>query len=177
MKFAGIIPALITPYDANDPALRLWVFATLVDSILLVHDWFVRPLSLAEKQAYYQDSKKMARTLGVQADEMPPAYADFQNYVASMLDSQTLSVTPAARETVRALFAHPLLGLGLRVASFAGIGLLPEHLRDAYGLQWNERRERWLCRGAALARRARRITPDVFCIHPKAWLVARLHRA
>ncbi|TMA12144.1 MAG: DUF2236 domain-containing protein, partial [Deltaproteobacteria bacterium] len=34
-----------TPYDALDPALLLWVHATLVDSALLTYDLFVEPLS------------------------------------------------------------------------------------------------------------------------------------
>ncbi len=39
------------PYQANDPASLLWVFATLVDTSVLVHDLLIRPLTLADKHA------------------------------------------------------------------------------------------------------------------------------
>src|SRR5262245_578756 len=36
-------------YNANDPELKLWVLATLVDSSLGLYELFVRPLSAQEK--------------------------------------------------------------------------------------------------------------------------------
>src|SRR5262245_593185 len=42
-------------YDARDPDLLLWVLATLIDTALLMHCRFLRPLSSVEEQSYYQD--------------------------------------------------------------------------------------------------------------------------
>src|SRR5262245_35463255 len=45
-----------TRYDANDPALLLWVHATLVDSALVAYERFVGPLSRTERSAFYDES-------------------------------------------------------------------------------------------------------------------------
>ena len=39
-------------YGATDPALLLWVLATLIDTSLLMHERFVHPLRPAEAEAY-----------------------------------------------------------------------------------------------------------------------------
>ena len=156
-----------TPYRANDPRLKLWVLATLIDSVLLVHDRCLRPLSLAEKQAYYHDSQLLARAFGIPPEMMPPTYADFDTYVDSMLTSDLLTVGPVAREIVAALLAPPI-GPLMRAASFVSIGLLPERLREAYHFEWGERQERWLCRFAALSRRIRPLVPGALCANPRA---------
>src|SRR5688500_9497587 len=48
-------------YRADDPALLLWILATLVDSALLVYQRYVRPLTRAERDAYWQDYKVVGR--------------------------------------------------------------------------------------------------------------------
>jgi uncharacterized protein (DUF2236 family) len=163
-------------YDANDPALRLWVFATLIDSNLLVHDLFVRPLSPSEKSGYYEDSKRMARMLGVPSSVMPPNYAAFQVYMRQMLDGDTLSVGEEGRAVMQGLFGHPLLGPVIRLASYAGIGLLPERIRAGFGYRWTGRDERFLQWLAATSRRLRRILPDFMCTFPASTYYALRYR-
>jgi uncharacterized protein (DUF2236 family) len=155
-----------TEYDANDPLLRLWVLATLIDSALLVHDLFVRPISVAERESYYADFQKLGGYLGLPPALMPPSYADFQNYMHAMIHSDLLTVGATARDIARALYAPPVIGQVARQMSFIGIGLLPAHLRAAFGFSWNEANERWLHRLAALSRRARPLLPDLFMVHP-----------
>ncbi len=157
-----------TCYRADDPLLKLWVLATLIDSTLLLHDYCLRPLALAEKQAYYADSHVLAHAVGIPWEMMPPTYADFLNYMDSMLDSDLLTVGPAAREVVAALLTPLPFGPLVRAASFVSIGLLPERLRTAYGFEWGERHERRLRQFAALTRRVRPWLPDVLCAHPQA---------
>jgi uncharacterized protein (DUF2236 family) len=170
------VTAAGAPYDAGDPALRLWVFATLIDSVLVVHDEFVRPLAPGEKAAYYEDSKRMARMLGVTTAIMPPDYGAFQEYVRRMLNGDTLSVGEDGREIMRALFNHPFFGLIARAGSFAGIGLLPERLRAEFGIRWSERDERRLRALAAWSRRLRRHLPDFLCTFPAASYYAWRYR-
>src|SRR4029453_14281997 len=50
---AGIFPAG-TPYDANDPELKLWVLSTITDSTLLTYESFVGPLSNGDQEEYYR---------------------------------------------------------------------------------------------------------------------------
>lgn len=155
-----------TEYDANDPALRLWVLATLIDSALLVYDLFVRPVSPAERESYYADFQKLGGYLGLSRDQMPPTYADFQTYMQAMLHSDVLTVGPQAHDIARALYAPTLAGRIAWWLSFIGIGLLPAHLRTAFGFEWSEAHERRLHRLAALSRRIRPFIPDFLMVHP-----------
>jgi uncharacterized protein (DUF2236 family) len=65
----------------------------------------VRPLARSEKHAYYQVGQRLGRAFGIPAELMPPTYDDFECYVDAMLDSDALTVGPAARAVVAALFA------------------------------------------------------------------------
>ncbi|MCK6625400.1 MAG: DUF2236 domain-containing protein [Anaerolineae bacterium] len=158
-----------TGYQANDPHLKLWVLATLIDSILLVHDLFVRPLSLAEKEAYYRDSRLLGRMLGIPAPVLPPAYADFTAYVERMFNSDTLTVGDTAREVTATIFGSPP-GALIRAVSFAGLGLLPPRLRADFNIPWDDRRERRLQWLARQARGLRATLPPALCVWPHALL-------
>src|SRR5512143_2508741 len=46
-------------YAAFDPALLLWVHATLIDTSLRVHALLVRPLSPTEAASYYEDMQRI----------------------------------------------------------------------------------------------------------------------
>ncbi|MBI1877308.1 MAG: DUF2236 domain-containing protein [Chloroflexi bacterium] len=167
----GVLPAGIGPfsaessYRAHDPHLKMWVLATLIDSILLVHDHFVRSLTPAEKAAYYHDSQLLGRLLGIPAQVMPATYPDFTAYVEEMVSSDTLTVGDTAREVAGAIFAPPL-GPILRTASFAGIGLLPDRLRADFNFPWDERREQRLHWLATQSRRLRALLPTFICVQP-----------
>jgi uncharacterized protein (DUF2236 family) len=166
-----------TIYRGNDPQLKLWVMATLVDSSLCLYDFFVRPLSSTEKQAYYRDSRRLGRLLGIPEDLIPSDFAAFDRYVREMLEGETLTVGPDAKEVVQALFGPWVLGKIIRLSSFVSIGLLPERLRHAYGLPWDHKKQRKLSDLAALSRRLRPLFPDFICVSPYAWFAERRLRA
>jgi uncharacterized protein (DUF2236 family) len=65
------------PYRAADPLLQLWVLSTLVDSVLVTYAHLVRPLSLAEKQAYYVGAQRLARAFGIPPELHAAEYDDF----------------------------------------------------------------------------------------------------
>lgn len=157
-----------THYQANDPLLKLWVLATLVDSIWAVHDLMLQPLSLTEKHAYYGDTQILGRALGIPPEMMPPTYDDFLNYLDSMLTSDVLTVGDDARNIVHALFHAPGLGPGIRAASFVSVGLLPERLRSAYGFEWEAGHARWLKRWSTLSRALWPRVPALLRAHPQA---------
>lgn len=129
-----------TPYSALDPELLLWVHATLVDSALLVHSQWVRPLSEAEQRAYYEDMKTCARLFGTPAEVIPPTLADFRAYFAAMLDGDEIWVTETAREIARAVLNPPLplvLRPGMEAVKVVTASLMPPRLRRDYGLRWD----------------------------------------
>jgi len=157
-------------YNANDPELKLWVLATLIDSSLCLYELFVRPLSVEEKESYYQDSRRLGLLLGIPSPRMPADYGSFAAYLQTMLSGGTLVVSAAAQEVATALLAGPLRGRIVRAASFVSIGLLPKDLRVAYGLSWNESQQKRLLKLAAICRRLRPWLPDLLCVNPQAWL-------
>jgi uncharacterized protein (DUF2236 family) len=157
-----------TPYDANNPDLKLWVLSTITDSTILVYDCFVKPLSLLEREEYYRDSLTATRLFNIPDQLVPSTYAGFQAYMHEMLNGKIITVSSTAREIARALFSPSPAGTVLYLGSAVGIGLLPERLQQEFGLRWSQRRERWLKTTASVYSRARRLTPTVLCSNPAA---------
>ena len=127
-------------YRALDPALLAWVLATLIDTTLLMHDRFVRPLSEDEAEGYYEDMKTAGRLLLIPDGTLPATLRGFHSYVDEMV--ATLAVSGTARELAAAIFrpsgvAAPLLVVQRELSA----ALLPERLRSGFGLGWGSRRE------------------------------------
>jgi len=125
-------------YHALDPDLLLWVHATLVDSALVTYETFVRRLSAAQREEFYQQMNMAAELLGVPPSRFPPSFADFRAYVDQMIASE-LEVGKTALELSR-LVVRPRV-LRLPGAAFVPLelvttGLLPPPLRRQYALPW-----------------------------------------
>src|SRR4051812_12135631 len=103
-----------TPYVATDPELLMWVFATLVDTSLLVYENYIAPLSLDTKERYYEEQKLLGEQYGVPRDRQPATYADFQEYFDGMVHGRALQVTASLRDvaaaTMRPKLPVPFLG-------------------------------------------------------------------
>ena len=167
---AGRFPAG-THYEANDPELLMWVHATLVDTSLLVYDRYVRRLSLAERQAYYEEQKTLGEAFGVPREHQPATYAEFNDYFDSMLESDRIAVTDALRDVVDATLRPelPLVARPLTEAvNLATTGLLPERLRAEMGLPWGPHRERLMGASRAMLRRALPLLPSLLRDFPPA---------
>jgi uncharacterized protein (DUF2236 family) len=142
-------------YDARDPELLLWVLATLIDTALVTHARFLRPLTREEAEAYYADMSAFGRVLGIPPRCMPPGLDAFDAYMQHSIAS--LRVSDGARDIVRDLFRPGPVGLPLlSPALWLTAGLLPAELRQQFGLGWGPRRERAL-RGLEAA--SRRLLP------------------
>jgi len=153
---AGRFPAG-TPFAADDPALLLWVLATLVDSALVFYDTYVESMSHAERDAYWQDYRVVGGLFGLEDDEMPADIDAFDEYMRTMLGGSDLFVTSAARELALRIVMHPPVGLRkrpiLEVVNFITVGLLPAQLRRQFGLSWDPLRALMLRGGAEYAKR------------------------
>lgn len=133
-----------TRYDARTPELLLWVHATLVDTFLLCYNLFIGPLTPAEEDTYYQESKEVAHLLGLLPDKMPNTVDDLRQYVYDMVHSNRLVATPQARQLANQLLfppapaiLRPLMHLNLQLTC----ALLPQPVREIYGLEWGPRRQ------------------------------------
>jgi uncharacterized protein (DUF2236 family) len=132
---AGAHPAG-SVYDGRDVTLVRWVWATLVDSALRVYECFVAPLTPEALEAYYADQCVIARLLGVPGPDLPASYAAFRVWFDDCVASDVLCVTSVAREIAEAVLAPPGgLADGGRVELITA-ALLPERLRDAFGLRF-----------------------------------------
>jgi uncharacterized protein (DUF2236 family) len=160
-----------TPYEANDPELLMWVHATLVDTSLLVYDRYVARLSIDERRRYYDEQKLLGEAFGVPIDRQPATYADFNDYMAEMLDGDSIAVTDALRDVVDATLrpsmpfvARPVI----EAMNLATVGLLPARLRDQLGLAWGPGRERLVGASRLMLRGALPLLPRLLREFPPA---------
>lgn len=164
---SGIFPAG-TPYDANDPELKLWVLNTITDSTLLAYELLVAKLSPDEREEYYKESLVATQLFGIPSGIVPQTYDDFRDYMDRMLASDVIQVSDQARQIRQALFAKTPSGMLLFAGSAPGIALLPQRLRREFGFRWKIEQKGWLQRIPALCRSLRRYTPSVLCSNPAA---------
>ncbi len=153
-----------TPYQASDPALLLWVHATLVRTALFTYEQFMPRLSAEERELYYRDARRLGHLLGLKPADVPPDFAAFERYYNEMLASDTLALTPTIA-TLADQILHPPISWVPRVAgdvlSIATAALLPPELRTLYGLRWSSRRQfAWRAARRSL-REALPYVPDV----------------
>ena len=146
-----------TPYAADDPALLLWILATLVDSALLVYGKYIRRLSRDEREQYWQEYKVIGRLFGLTDDQMPATIEDFDAYMAAMVESDDLYVSDEARELAIEIVLKPPVSLVAKplveLANFITVGLLPRRIRDLYDFGWDPARGIALHAGAEYTRR------------------------
>ena len=125
-------------YEANDEQALLWVHATLIDTAVTVYDLVVRPLAYAEKDRYWQETKRFARLFGISDAVLPPDWEAFQRYFQRMVDSDTIAVGAPAREMAGFLFATPKPAMKpvFRWLELMTAGLLPPRLRPLFGFRY-----------------------------------------
>jgi uncharacterized protein (DUF2236 family) len=134
-------------YRALDPELLLWVWATLCETALLMYERVRPPLSMPDRERYYEEWKAVAHACGVPEGACPARWDDFTSYMRRVV-AEDLRVTPAARSVAVATMVPPLpwpLGrLAAAPNQLLTEGLFPPELRDAFGFRWDRRRERRL---------------------------------
>ncbi|MBE1536237.1 oxygenase MpaB family protein [Actinomadura algeriensis] len=161
-------------YSGNDPDLQLWVNATLIDSALYMHERLGRPGRPDGETAeeYYRQARVVAEVLGCPLEEQPPDLASFRAYMDETAAS--LEVDDNARKVAAAVL-HPAklraLGPGLAVFRAVTTALLPEPIREQYGLPWDGRHRRTAALVLGAAALGHRVTPGPLRRPPEALLV------
>jgi uncharacterized protein (DUF2236 family) len=133
-------------YDARDPALSLWLHATLVDSTIVVNDAWAGPVARDRAARFYEETKPIARAFGVPDGRLPADLEAFERYLAEHMDpGGPVRVGATARELAEAILHPPLPGVLARAGLhprlydwtlWPSIGLLPEPIRTQYGFAW-----------------------------------------
>ena len=133
-----------TACTANDPELKLWVFATLIDTSLLTYERFVAPLKPDERERFYADAGGLAKLFGIPDSIQPPHLDDFHPYMAGMVTGHTLAITDTAQQLARDVL-YPDVGIiptaSAALLRFVTAGTLPERFREGYGLDWDAGRQ------------------------------------
>jgi uncharacterized protein (DUF2236 family) len=154
-------------YAARDPALSLWVHATLVDSTLATAGAWLEPLPPARRARVYAETVPVGRLFGIPDTLLPEDVDAFDDYVRGMLAPDGPVHPGATARDLASVILHPPLaplaadgpvaarlsgatgiaeGLLSRVPPTAydwllvpAIGLLPASLRAEYCLRWGAR--------------------------------------
>ena len=166
----GSIPETGAAYDARDPRLLLWVHATLVNTTLRIYDRFVAPLTPDEAQAYHAEARQIAIRLGIPPDAVPATLPELRAFMAGMVASGEVAVSPTARElsaAVRYPTSFPPRFLW-EVAHLASDSVLHPDLRRQYAIPWSARREAGVERMAAASRRLLPLVPAALRFVPQA---------
>jgi uncharacterized protein (DUF2236 family) len=122
-------------YEASDPALLLWVHATLVDSGIVAAGMFGTPLPAPDAGRYVAEMVAAAELVGVPASQVPATLSDLESYLTA--SRPALRCTQAAAESMAYLLDPP--GLDEDVAEIWAdiregvVATLPSWARDMYG--------------------------------------------
>jgi uncharacterized protein (DUF2236 family) len=162
----GVMPETVGPfaagsrYRANDVDALRWVHATLVETAMMSYDLLCSPLSDAEREQYWREATRFAGLFGIPHEALPPDWTSFKAYTADMMESEALTVSTAARDIAQRIFAGEATWIGPpRWFTALTAEMLPERLRLAFALPYDERDRR-------SAARARIWLPRVYALLP-----------
>lgn len=148
-------------YEANDVDALFWVQATLLDTAVQVYELLVEPLTLAEKEAYYQESRLFSGLFGIPDSAIPKDWPAFRRYFDGMLASDAITMSKPAKEMAQFLFQPPRRIAGPAVGWYKifTASLLPPRLRAELGMAWTARDEAIAARTIPLLRQIQKRAP------------------
>ena len=140
-------------YRANDVAALRWVHATLTDSALIAYELLCPPLSPKERERSYDEARLFASFFGIPQSALPRSRSDFADYMETMLRSDILAVSAAARGIASAL----VFGVSTRLPipfwyRSLTLSLLPSRLRTEFGMSYGTAEQRAADRSLATLR-------------------------
>jgi uncharacterized protein (DUF2236 family) len=131
-------------YNAFDPELQLWVVATLYDTAITIIEKIYGPLDDESADAMYQDYARIGTALQLPPDKWPKDRAAFSRYWDGRISN--LRAEGSGIRVGRGLLYPKHTALWYRAimppARFLTAGLLPDQLRQDFGLPWSSRHER-----------------------------------
>ena len=158
-------------YSAEDPALVLWVHATLLESVLLAYDALVESIGVGDRDTYCRQASSVAIELGARPVDVPLEWRALERYLLDVRQSGAIVVGPDAQAVATVLLRgrfSALMGPVAWVNRTLTAGWLPPELRAQYGFEWSEARDRQFSRAIAMARTMRRVLPDIVALWPEA---------
>ncbi|TMD43612.1 MAG: DUF2236 domain-containing protein [Chloroflexi bacterium] len=126
-------------YSAKDPAMLLWVQATLVYSAIRAYRAFVARLSDEDANRYYEDTKEIGVLLGLSRSMYPSDFEALNGYIEAMIDAGEVRVSADALRMGRIVQQPHFPGvprMAFTPLRTITAGLLPPRLREQYDLAW-----------------------------------------
>jgi len=149
-----------TAYDAARGDLMWMTAAFTLDSVEVMHDLMVRPLSAGEREALLADFVDWACLFGMPRSAAPSGYPEFRATMDRRLTNGEAFLTEEARLVggyLAGRAGYPLPGpaaVGSPALATVVVGSLPEPVRELYGIDWTARQEvvfQTITRGSRLA--------------------------
>ena len=133
-------------YQALDPELLLWVQSTLLVTSVQAYRAWVAPLDAAACERFWQEARVVGVRLGIPLEVSPRSWPELLGWFeAQLAPGGPITVTPTARAMAPLIIRPPLPHVPGRVVDLAatpGLSLLPERLRQEFGIPWPCRRAR-----------------------------------
>jgi uncharacterized protein (DUF2236 family) len=144
-------------YRALDPELLLWVQATLIVTSVRAYRRWVGPLDRAAVETFWSEARSVGVRMGIPLRISPVDWSALKAWWNRMLAPDgPIQVSPTARELAPMIVRPPLPltpDWAIALLALPGMGLLPDRLRRAYGIEWGpaqDRSARWLGRAVRL---------------------------
>jgi uncharacterized protein (DUF2236 family) len=149
------------PYDARDPELLLWVYATTIDSELRVFEQYLGVLTAEQRERYYQETGPSAVALGVPPEQMPATFVDLREWLRATLDSD-IAIADFQRDLALSVL-YPSLRFVPRfiLVPLASIilGSLPPQVREGFGFSYRRSHRFYFNASRYLVRILHRLLP------------------
>ena len=155
--------------DARDPALLLWVQATLVLTSLRLYETVLGRLGPDRREAYWQEARPVAALLGIPTQLQPGRLADLERYERVML--RTAARPDATSIRVARQVLHPfdrIPGPAYWPGDAVAAALVPAPLRAPFGLRYRLRERIFLALVIAIVRIMRTVLPSWLTVVPQA---------
>lgn len=149
-------------YQANEVAALRWVYATLVESAVIAYEAVLPPLTAAERERYYAESRTLSGLFGIPQEALPQNWDEFAAYNRAMHASDELGASDGARAIARSLLSgagswiHPPHWYRALTTAW-----MPPRFRGEFALPYEDVDQR-------AARRALRVLPHVYPRLPAA---------
>jgi uncharacterized protein (DUF2236 family) len=156
-------------YDARDPALLLWVQATLVLTSLRLYEAVIGRLRPADREAYWQETRPIAALLGIPAELQPATLGALERYEGMMLATAVRPDATSRRVAHQVLHPFPWVPAPLYWPSDAlAAALVPARLRPPFGLRYRLGERVLFAIVIATARIMRAVLPVALTVVPQA---------
>lgn len=150
-------------YSANEANAMLWVHATLWETTVTMHEAIIGPISRADKERFYEETRLFAYMFGIPDEILPPNWHEFMEYNQRMWDSNQLVVNQATRELSGFLFdpLHVVLTPAMYWLRVVTAATMPERLRDEFGFVYGPRERKLFSVGRKAVRIAEPMMPRI----------------